>query len=574
MANNNDSSIDTDGNGNKVHVTAEHLNKEIYCELDYISDPFVGFHKIRENRKFFDLSLQVNDKIINVHKVVLAAASPFFHAMLTIEGNDDEGSVKILDIDEEILEQIIEAIYSGKIIVTGDNVQRLLSASTLLQIEWLIIVCCEFLKDRLIPSNCLGILKLADTCGCMKLYNKCQDYIRKHYLEIVNTEEHLLLSFEQIRDLVKSNEIIVDSEINVFNAIMKWIKYNPEKRLMHLAELFKYVRLSLISTKSLMNCVAIEPYIKNNPLCKDFLMEAMEYHLKPEERCLLSGDWTKERKPSGMKPRVVLISGCEECQMYDNYFESKFLTAPMHLKRSHAGASSSHNLLYAVGGKTSSTSLNNAECYNPLTNTWTDIPPMSVKRYNFGISNVGDMIYVCGGNNEKVPHHRVECYDILTSKWITCPNMISNLEGVRATMSDNCIYCVGTMVSQTVMERFDPREGQWCLMPHLLNFRKSTDIASQGSYLFCSGGLNSSNLSQTSGERFDVRRNKWEPISSMLSPKYGHSLVEMDDDIYAIGGDKTFAVECYNVGLNEWNVLQSVHVEHAYGGAAVVNSFP
>ncbi|XP_037892146.1 kelch-like protein 17 [Glossina fuscipes] len=218
--------------------------------------------------------------------------------------------------------------------------------------------------------------------------------------------------------------------------------------------------------------------------------------------------------------------------------------APMRLERSHAEASSLCNLLYVVGGKVPSVQpLHSAECYNPLINTWTNIPAARVKRYNFGISILGYMIYACGGNDGEISHHRVECYDILTSKWITCPNMNSNLEGARATMSDNCLYCVGTTINQTIMERFDPREGQLCLMPPLLSYRKSTDVVSHENSLFFSGGLNSNNLTQSNGERFDVRRSKWEHVSSMLSAKHGHSLVEMDGDIYGVGGGKTFTVE-------------------------------
>uniref|UniRef100_A0A1B0BQX5 Uncharacterized protein n=1 Tax=Glossina palpalis gambiensis TaxID=67801 RepID=A0A1B0BQX5_9MUSC len=94
----------------------------------------------------------------------------------------------------------------------------------------------------------------------------------------------------------------------------------------------------------------------------------------------------------------------------------------MRLEGSHGAASSLRNLLYVVGGKIPSMPLRTAECYNPLINTWTDIPPRSY---------LGDMIYACGGNNGKVSHHRVECYDILTSKWITCPNMSYNLEAAQ-----------------------------------------------------------------------------------------------------------------------------------------------
>uniref|UniRef100_A0A1B0BF87 BTB domain-containing protein n=1 Tax=Glossina palpalis gambiensis TaxID=67801 RepID=A0A1B0BF87_9MUSC len=231
-----------------MHATAEHLSKETYSTLDYVCDPFA----------VFDMDLEVNDKIFHkVHKVVLAAASPFFDTMLATE-NKDGDFMKIADINEEILADIIDGIYSGKITITGSNVKRLLVASTLSQIQWITNVCFEFLKNHLLPLNCLGISKLVDSCGCKELYNRCQKYILKKFIWKFGTQEHLLLFFEEIRYLVSSEIIIVDSEINVFTAILNWIKYYPGKRLIHLAVLFKYVRLPLISTKCLMNSVAAE----------------------------------------------------------------------------------------------------------------------------------------------------------------------------------------------------------------------------------------------------------------------------------------------------------------------------
>lgn len=99
---------------------------------------------------------------IPVHKLLLAAASPFFDSMFSDTLKEkDAGSLRFEDIKPEIVKQIIDFIYSGEITVTERNVRDLLSASILLQIDWITNVCCDFWKCRLHPLNCLGVRKLA-----------------------------------------------------------------------------------------------------------------------------------------------------------------------------------------------------------------------------------------------------------------------------------------------------------------------------------------------------------------------------------------------------------------------------
>uniref|UniRef100_A0A1A9WF28 BTB domain-containing protein n=1 Tax=Glossina brevipalpis TaxID=37001 RepID=A0A1A9WF28_9MUSC len=176
---------------------------ETFTKLDYMSDSFSIFKRIRENRKYCDFILVVRGESIPIHRLLLAAASPFFDSMFS--GNSmekDENSLKFEDIKADVLKQIIEFIYSGKITVTEKNVQDLFSASILLQIEWITNVCCDFWKCRLHPLNCLGVRKLAEAYNCKELYNRCQDYIHKNYIKLINTEEHSLLSYEESKPIM------------------------------------------------------------------------------------------------------------------------------------------------------------------------------------------------------------------------------------------------------------------------------------------------------------------------------------------------------------------------------------
>lgn len=69
--------------------------------------------------------------------------------------------VELHDIDAPSLKQLIDFAYSGEIEITEENVQVLLPASSLLQIQSVREACCKFLLRQLHPSNVLGIRSFA-----------------------------------------------------------------------------------------------------------------------------------------------------------------------------------------------------------------------------------------------------------------------------------------------------------------------------------------------------------------------------------------------------------------------------
>ena len=76
-----------------------------------------------------------------------------------LERNKDV--VELHDIDYQSVNQLISYAYTGEIDITEENVQVLLPASSLLQIQSVREACCKFLLRQLHPSNCLGIRSFA-----------------------------------------------------------------------------------------------------------------------------------------------------------------------------------------------------------------------------------------------------------------------------------------------------------------------------------------------------------------------------------------------------------------------------
>ncbi len=58
--------------------------------------------------------------------------------------------------------------------------------------------------------------------------------IRWLYVQVVESEEFLLLPVNQLVDIISSDELNVRTEEQVFQAVMAWVKYNIGDRRGHL----------------------------------------------------------------------------------------------------------------------------------------------------------------------------------------------------------------------------------------------------------------------------------------------------------------------------------------------------
>ena len=71
--------------------------------------------------------------------------------------------------------------------------------------------CCEFLESQLDPSNCLGIRDFAETHSCVDLMQAAEVFSQKHFPEVVQHEEFILLGQGEVEKLIKCDEIQVQT---------------------------------------------------------------------------------------------------------------------------------------------------------------------------------------------------------------------------------------------------------------------------------------------------------------------------------------------------------------------------
>nr|XP_042902267.1 kelch-like protein 17 [Parasteatoda tepidariorum] len=572
--------IDTMNASSAAAVRLHHVH---HVNPDHHGNGFLAMNCMRQRGQLCDVSLLAGTDIISAHKVVLAACSAYFHAMFNCEMSEkDKTSITMHDVDPGALQLLVDFAYTGEILISEDNVQVLLPVASLLQVQSVREACCKFLLRQLHPSNCLGIRSFADAHSCEELHRKSHKYALQNFQEVALTEEFLLLPFCEVRDLIASDQLNVVSEEIVYKSIVTWIRHDSSARERYLGKLLHHVRLPLTGRDFLLAQVADEPLLQGSQEGKDLLIEAMKYHLLPEQRNNMVSVRTTYRKPEGLRPYLFAIGGGSlfaihcECEYYNPRTDRWSPIASTSHRRSRAGVAGVGRLVYAVGGYDGSKDLSSVECYNPLTNKWLPVPPMGTKRSCLGVASLNGLLYVAGGYDGASCLNSVERYDPLVTTWSSVTAMETRRRYCRMSVLDGAIYAVGgydgiNYVSS--VERLDPREGKWQQMPHMINRRSSCGVAALDGMLYVVGG-NDGSLCMCSVERFDPVKGAWEAMASMHTRRTTHEVVEAEGYLYAIGGNdgssSLSTVERYDPRHNKWMLVTSMNLRRSSIGATVL----
>ena len=251
-----------------------------------LTDAFKIMSDFRRESVFTDVVICSDDnKQFTCHKLVLASASSYFRAMFLADMKEcQETHITIRDVDSIALEQLVEFCYRATVTITHDNVQQLLVASGMLQFTKVQKLCMEYLLSNLDETNCLGIWKLAEVIPRNEtIVAKIESFVKTNFLHIAQYDEFLDLTAERLLKFLKSDELRILNENDLVTAIIRWVKFDQNKRILFLEDLMKYVRFSQITRRYLIDILDNE-LIVGNEFCRELIIDSIRYHLLPETR--------------------------------------------------------------------------------------------------------------------------------------------------------------------------------------------------------------------------------------------------------------------------------------------------
>ncbi|XP_077004882.1 kelch-like protein 6 [Tamandua tetradactyla] len=510
-----------------------------------------GLDSLRVEDALTDVILCVDIQEFSCHRVVLAAASNYFRAMFCNDLKEKyEKRVTIKGVDAETMHTLLDYTYTSKALITKHNVQRVLEAANLFQFLRMVDACASFLTEALNPGNCVGILRLADTQSLDQLKKQVQSYIIQNFVQILSSEEFLELPADTLGHALKSDELQVTEEAQVFEAVMSWVRHAQSERLCLLPRILENVRLPLLDPWYFVETVEADPLIRQCPEVFPLLQEARMYHLSGNE---IISERTKPRMHELQSEVFMIVGGCTKDERFvaevtclDPLRRSRLEVAELPLTEHELDSENKKwvefacvtlkNEVYISGGKETqhdvwkyNSSINkwiqieyltvgrwrhrmvvlggrvcalggfdglqrigSVETYDPFHNCWAEAAPLLVHVSSFAAASHRKKLYVIGGGpNGKLATDKTQCYDPSANRWSLRSPMPVEAKCINAASFRDHIYVVGG--AMRALYAYSPSQDSWCLVTQLSHERASCGVAPCNNRLYITGGRDDKN---------------------------------------------------------------------------------
>ncbi|XP_077993675.1 kelch-like protein 41 [Glandiceps talaboti] len=497
-----------------------------------------GLHELFESQQFFDVTLVIESRRFACHRNILSACSSYFKAMFTNDlAESRQNQIVICNVNPQAVQLILNYIYSSKLKITEENVQSLLSAAHLFQIQAIVDACCRFMENHLHPTNCIGVYHFADTYTCNGLKNTANSFLNDNFKDVCKQDEFMQLSGEELIEIISREELNVITEEEVFEAAMTWIKYDIENRSQFLYRILCKVRLALIDSNYFQCKIQCNQLIANNDDCQYLVQNVRRLHLSPEKS---SQDTDLNATPrSGMWTEEMIVCVGMDCgneksrtqvRLYDprtnRWHAVQPLPNPLGLP---ACTSTSDHVIYVAGGILypweDPTEL--CYCYDHKQDKWLQRSPLHEPRSYFTLASVKGLVYAIGGlntlsDNGNVVVSSVECYNPVRNEWQFVSPLPEPVYGHTSVVHNGLIYVIGgvrtgTLITPKVM-RYDPQKNVWKEMAPLKNARALCSATVRDDTILVVGGLDrvsrwntieSPAMCLSSYESYNIKDNVW-----------------------------------------------------------------
>ncbi|KFV54374.1 Kelch-like 31, partial [Gavia stellata] len=528
-----------DSGSNGFHCTATEVEAP-----DHGASLLEGMNQMHQKRFLCDLTIATKTKSFEVHKLVLASCSKYFHHLL--QRDPQLHRVELHDVSPLGLTTVITYAYTGKLSLSLYTIGSTIAAATQLQVPALLNMCSNFLVREMAVENCVYIANISATYGLNQVKDATRKFIRENFLEFSKTDQFMKLPFDQINELLMDDGLQIPSEVAAFQIAVKWLEFDP-KRVRHAADLLSNIRFGTISAADLVNHVQPVPRMMQDPQCHKLLVDAMNYHLLPHQQNSLQSRRTRIRGGQrvlvtvGGRPALTEKALSREISYRDAEGNWNKLTE-MPAKSFNQCVVVMDGFIYIAGGEDQNDARNQAKHavsslsrYDPRFNTWLHLASMQHRRTHFSLSACNGLLYAVGGRNAEGALASVEprapgayishaysrtvcCYEPSTDTWREQARLsIPRGWHCAATVADRAYVLGGSQlgpqgerVDVIPVECYSLLTGQWSHVAPLPTGVSTAGVALLEGRLCLVGGWNES------GKRYQK------------------------------------CVQCYNPDLNEW----------------------
>ena len=340
-------------------------------EASYQGNLYRKMAEFRRQEILCDTILHVDGQEFPAHKNILAASSAYFLGLFTSDMKErHQSEVKLEGFRSFVMNDLLNYIYTGEVEITDENVKELVFAGDYLLIESLKDKGSMYLEETLSPSNCLSVRAFSEKYDCEELMDKSESFILENFVAVSKSEEFLRLKVSEIEKLISLDDVIVESEEQVYEAVISWVKHDVDNRRSDFAQLLSKVRLGCMSKYYIAGYVETEELVTDSLECTKLLYKAMKSYalLGPQGQPV--GDICKLRRclDSNVDAIITIWGPGDELrsstQCYVPSVNQWYNLAPMLIPRFSHGAVACEGFIYTVGGVSLNGHLSSMERYD------------------------------------------------------------------------------------------------------------------------------------------------------------------------------------------------------------------
>ncbi|XP_041449726.1 BTB/POZ domain-containing protein 9-like [Drosophila obscura] len=206
------------------------------------------------NELYSDVVFLVEDQRLSAHRLVLAARSEYFRAMLYGDLAESKEREIRLEVPLEAFKIILEYLYSGKLplsILDVDEIIDVLNLAHFYGLEYVERAITNHLQKSTAVSNVCVILNAARRYDLDQLTKECLKFMDNNAVNLLKHDSIKMLSKESFEEVLRRDNFCVP-EVEIFRSVCKWRDNNPSEDIQTLLSL---VRLPLMSKHELRHVV-------------------------------------------------------------------------------------------------------------------------------------------------------------------------------------------------------------------------------------------------------------------------------------------------------------------------------
>ncbi len=237
--------------------------------LDSAYQPMVwrDMGKMFQQEILSDVMLMAEGQSIPCHKLLLASASEYFYNKLVAASNASAHNLlEIEGISFKTLKVIVSYIYTGHVNITVENAGHVIPACKNLKLNSAYATCVSYLMDKITPANSIGLHNVATINEVPQLQKRAKEVMVNDFKEVVSGPQFQNMSAHDVEEYIQNEGLRIPNEDPVYDAVISWIRYQPDERSLHFSQLIKDIRFRFCSTYCVRYVALKEP-----------LMETAEY---------------------------------------------------------------------------------------------------------------------------------------------------------------------------------------------------------------------------------------------------------------------------------------------------------